>query len=350
MFIIIFMVVTMRRLPLVLKQTVRHPEFLKIMLLTSLVFNFFLIAILNSRMYGTRQQPIHIQPSSRDTLEWPRHTLCIYFEGGLGNNLFQYASTFGIAKNKSMGVIISRRSYILTLFDMRVLTYNHVCECKRRKVIIEKKPCRFDSNVYNFSPSRDYRIRNFLQSWKYFENSMEDIRHQFVIKNHFRQKAHDMIQQYVTLHFQEKKSVIPKNLIYVGIHIRRGDYLKKKNKAYGYRTAPKSYIYKSIQYFHEKHDHVIFLVCSNDLKWARKVLNGRNDIIYVTRNRREIDFAILTSMNHSITTVGTFSWWSGFLANGTVIYFKNFIAPNTPLRREFSLDFEDFFLPHWIPM
>ncbi|ESO86048.1 hypothetical protein LOTGIDRAFT_129925 [Lottia gigantea] len=300
-------------------------------------------------MYPKVHSPIAVR---EEVLKWPQHTLCIYFEGGLGNHLFQYASAYGIAKSKGMGLVIDRRSYILTLFDMRPppLTYNHVCECSRRKVIVEEKPCRFDPHVYDFKPNRDYRIRNFLQSWKYFENVINDIRQQYVIRQPFMDKGTEILRQSVARHYGDIGDVVPDDLVFVGLHVRRGDYIKKVKKLYGYRTAPKHYIFRSMQYFRDRYPHVIFIVCSNDMKWTKTALEGKNDAIFMTGNEREVDFAILTSMNHSITTVGTFSWWSAFLANGTVIYFRHFVVPNSQLRNEFSADFSDFFLHHWIPM
>jgi hypothetical protein len=38
----------------------------------------------------------------------------------------------------------------------------------------------------------------------------------------------------------------------VGIHIRRGDYVSKKNIKYGYQTATPEYMNKSMNYFREK--------------------------------------------------------------------------------------------------
>jgi galactoside 2-L-fucosyltransferase 1/2 len=52
--------------------------------------------------------------------------------------------------------------------------------------------------------------------------------------------------------------------------------------------------------------------------------------------------------NHTIITVGSFGWWSAWLANGTTVYFKDVAKQNSPLRKAFSKDMSDFFFPSWV--
>ena len=56
----------------------------------------------------------------------------------------------------------------------------------------------------------------------------------------------------------------------------------------------------------------------------------------------------LSMCNHTIITVGSFGWWSAWLANGTTVYFKDVAKQNSPLRKAFSKDMSDFFFPSWV--
>ena len=53
--------------------------------------------------------------------------------------------------------------------------------------------------------------------------------------------------------------------------------------------------------------------------------------------------ALLSRCNHSIITLGTYSWWSGWLAGGDVIYYKRYLRPN-------SKDYfgDEYYPYHWM--
>jgi galactoside 2-L-fucosyltransferase 1/2 len=52
--------------------------------------------------------------------------------------------------------------------------------------------------------------------------------------------------------------------------------------------------------------------------------------------------------DHSIITSGTYSWWAGWLAGGMVVYYKNFLRPNTTIGNEYNDS--DYYPPDWIGM
>jgi hypothetical protein len=47
-----------------------------------------------------------------------------------------------------------------------------------------------------------------------------------------------------------------------------------------------------------------------------------------------------------IATIGTFSWWSGWLAGGEVTYFKSPAKQGTAFAHR--LNYKDYFDPEWI--
>jgi galactoside 2-L-fucosyltransferase 1/2 len=49
----------------------------------------------------------------------------------------------------------------------------------------------------------------------------------------------------------------------------------------------------------------------------------------VKKNVKDI---FLSMCNHTIITVGSFGWWSAWLANGTTVYFKD-VAKQKRLKR-----------------
>jgi galactoside 2-L-fucosyltransferase 1/2 len=58
--------------------------------------------------------------------------------------------------------------------------------------------------------------------------------------------------------------------------------------------------------------------------------------------------AMLASCDHTISTVGSFGWWIGWLSGGDVTYFKWPAKEGSPLRKQYGKDFSDYFYPGWI--
>jgi hypothetical protein len=62
--------------------------------------------------------------------------ICVMLTAGLGNNIFQFASTFGIAMSKNMTFIVNRNSYLNYVFRLNVNFTNDYSVCKTFKVAI----------------------------------------------------------------------------------------------------------------------------------------------------------------------------------------------------------------------
>jgi galactoside 2-L-fucosyltransferase 1/2 len=61
-------------------------------------------------------------------------------------------------------------------------------------------------------------------------------------------------------------------------------------------------------------------------KWREENIKG-DDVLNVFANPRDIDMCALSMCNHTIITVGSFGWWSAWLANGTTVTFDVFLSP-----------------------
>jgi hypothetical protein len=51
-------------------------------------------------------------------MEYNKHILCLYQGGGLGNDIFQYASMYAIAKSKGMIFVVPADLDLLKIFKM----------------------------------------------------------------------------------------------------------------------------------------------------------------------------------------------------------------------------------------
>lgn len=104
----------------------------------------------------------------------------------------------------------------------------------------------------------------------------------------------------------------PKDVPLVAVHVRRGDYTKKFNKAL-LEPVAFSYYTDAMSRFPGAH----FIVFSDDLKWCRGAfseLKARG--VRITFLRVEdaiVAMLAMARMDHHIIANSTFSWWAAFL-------------------------------------
>ncbi|KAK2170852.1 hypothetical protein NP493_1130g00052 [Ridgeia piscesae] len=100
--------------------------------------------------------------------------------------------------------------------------------------------------------------------------------------------------------------------------------------------------------FRRNFSRVHFVVCSDDISWCRENLSRQKNLSFSEGKSYRVDLAILSLCNHTLTTVGTFGWWAGWLAGGVTTYYRNF-APKSAIAYK-GLNIADHFWPNWIPM
>ncbi|XP_071121087.1 galactoside alpha-(1,2)-fucosyltransferase 1-like isoform X2 [Mytilus edulis] len=263
--------------------------------------------------------------------------LCAEFVGGFGNHLFQFASTFGIAKSKNMTVIIKSDSFLSKVFKINVTFSKNEKFCKQQKSRNEKYPATYDPSLRQFNSSNSFRLGTYLQSWKYFDEYENALRNHLTFRGHIIKTATNIIKQILT-----KYSISRANVTLVGVHIRRGDMVNNKQ---GFVVATPEYLSKAVDYFLNKYKNVIFIVASNGLEWAKQNMPGNIRVEYV-HEKRTIDMATLSSCDHTIMTVGTFGWWCAWLAGGEVVYFSRPAVKGTWWDKRINM--RDHFYSHWI--
>lgn len=274
-----------------------------------------------------------------------KHFICLNLMGRLGNLMFQYATAYGIARSKGMNVIISEKEHITKIFhlDRGGKLVKDTSMCRGVETRGESQASAFDKNLMNFKNNKNIALWGYLQSFKYFENVSGEIRYQFTFRDSIKSKAENILREILHRH-SEKHSNETKNWTFVAVHVRRGDMV---NHPHGYMVAPKEYFYRTQNMFRALYKHILFVVCSDDIRWCKDNLQNENTY-FVTGNSPAVDMAVLSSCNHTITSVGSFSWWSAWLSSGIVTYYFPPARPGSGLRRAYSKDFSDYFPPNWI--
>ena len=124
-----------------------------------------------------------------------------------------------------------------------------------------------------------------------------------------------------------------KEVLFIGMHARRTDYIEFSKTILNKKIAGKNHFLEGMEYFQEEFpDHeVYFIAVSDDMAWMRKHLGNIHNVVLAgmaDKNNEDkipygldpigIDLCLLASCNHTILSQGQFGQWGSFLAGGDI--------------------------------
>ncbi|KAK6167449.1 hypothetical protein SNE40_021475 [Patella caerulea] len=253
--------------------------------------------------------------------------ICFDLISGFGNQMLMFASLYATAKRKGMKLVLSHYQQLQAAFKIDEAIETNWDVCKNATVIQEQPPCcGVANNIYNISNQKTVLVKGYLQSYKYFDSYKDDIRKYLTFRSSVQKKAETKLQNYLSKRYAGM-DVSKRTLI--GVHIRRGNFLLQSFINKGYLIATKEYLYKAQKIMQSKYSNITYIVCSNDVEWAKDVFKHQHDAIVVSMGPQEVDLALLSLMDHMIMTVGTYGFWASWFVNGTTIYCKDFAKPGS---------------------
>lgn len=265
-------------------------------------------------------------------------------QGGLGNQIFQYAIgrhlakinntelKFDISYYKTIKKNKAHRKYLLNNFNikekfinekdlkkisitcienrsflsrakMRLLKYIEEMTPIHKRSYIKEPYFNFCADVLN-AKNKNIYLYGHWQNEKYFKNIENIIRKEFTLKN----KISDNNQ---------KITNIIKNTQSISIHIRRGDYAENKETNQYHGLCSLKYYYDAIKKITKYIKNPNFFVFSDDIEWVKNNLKTKFPLIFVSGNNiKDYEELILMSKcKHNIIANSTFSWWGAWLNN-----------------------------------
>jgi hypothetical protein len=251
-------------------------------------------------------------------------------QGGLGNQMFQYA----------YGKHLSTKYNTDLKLDIRFYDYPAT---PKREFILNKFSNTFTNTDMNFSltgqvykidddfnykeltnPLNDnYYLDGYWQSEKYFKES------EFIISEDFKPNEE-------TLSKLLRTPFIDSNTI--SLHVRRGDYLNSN----GYHPVQSIEYYKNAVGQIGEYDYIF--IFSDDIKWCKENLNFKN-IIFIEGFTDIEDLYLMSLCKHNIIANSTFSWWGAWLNSNPN---KIVIAPKKWFGDRANLNESDIIPSNWI--
>ncbi|XP_064476059.1 galactoside alpha-(1,2)-fucosyltransferase 2-like [Ornithodoros turicata] len=184
-------------------------------------------------------------------------------------------------------------------------------------------------------------LQGYPNSWTFYHYVRSEILQEFTFHRHLKDSA------WRTLDVLRGERANP---TYVGVHVRRTDYVQIIEEDFNGVVADQEYFKKAMAYFRLRYSGPLFVVVSDDMDWCRENIDTSHGDVYFAGeglySSPGRDLALLAHCNHTIMTYGTFGYWAGYLAGGEVVYVDIFTLPHSPLL-ERSRRYARY-LPGWV--
>lgn len=283
--------------------------------------------------------------------------------GGLGNQMFQYATARAVAESMGetllldvsgfsnyqlhngyeLSRIFSGRKKLATKVDLKkVLGWqsSHLIQSLlmrsqlswlRSKEFIVEPHFQYWGGIKSIS--NNAYLTGYWQSEKYFKSIEPLIRQDFIFK-------HPMSAENIKVANEIKNSNS------VSIHIRRGDYINNTVTLATHGLCSLDYYNASIKHISEKVEQPEFFIFSDDIAWVKDNLKIDFPIHYVEHNygsESYNDMRLMCLCKHNIIANSSFSWWGAWLNQNSN---KIVIAPKRWFNK--ANDTKDLIPAEWI--
>jgi hypothetical protein len=264
----------------------------------------------------------------------------IRFQGGLGNQMFQYAFLCAMkyqypkvkVKADLMAYNESRVHYGFELEKIFNIELDNLANrqeviklsyyvpswkfCKKifritariiapfrnkiikKSFIKQKDSLLFYKDFFKLNPASDYYIEGFWCNEKYFLQVRNKILNDFQFQDELYKEKETLLEQ-----MKQQESV--------SIHVRRGDYVNS-----GFDMITLDYYKKAIKIILEKVKAPVFYVFSDDVEYVQKefsFLANKQIISDNTDEKSYKDMFLMSQCKHNIVANSTFSYWGAYL-------------------------------------
>lgn len=235
--------------------------------------------------------------------------IIIKAQGGLGNQMFQYAlyKAFKLrGKNVKMdvnssGLNIHNGFELERVFNLEI-EYATGEECfyeLSRNYINEMYNCgeySFQANVLNINNGY---LDGYWQHEEYFKDIKDEILKKYCFKNINGDRIHNLLEQ-----IENNQSV--------SIHIRRGDYVNIDNYN---NISTIDYYKEAINIIENKRENPVFFIFSDDVEWVKKNMKIKNSYLVNFNSGLDSykDMFLMSRCKDNIIANSTFSWWAAWL-------------------------------------
>lgn len=289
--------------------------------------------------------------------------IIVQLQGGLGNQLFQYATARALAHQHQIPLLLDQswftktyddvtpRELLLPILNTKGTLISLDSPPKRPKrirrilqklwpinpyVYFEQNPYYFDSSLLKAPTfkTQNLYLMGYWQSYRYFESIKKILQSEVSPKSPLDAHYQNYLNQ-----IQASNSAM--------IHVRRGDYVHLASAAKVHGFIGLDYYQQGMEALLHKNPETQFFVFSDDLDWAKANLPHQDRTTFIktleTSDAVIQELELMTHCHNHLIANSSLSWWAAWLAknsNNTVICPSHW---NTDL----SMSWDDLLPTHW---
>jgi hypothetical protein len=230
----------------------------------------------------------------------------ITLQGGLGNQLFQYAygrklmlvdkkkilfnvSSYYDAHNPN----ITPRTFLLPRFN---ILQEYFTVTQRPHILV-----RYTKKLI----AKIFRTDSFYQNEKYFKQISDVLRKEFTLRSPLSPQSTVWLQK------------ISSASVSIAVHIRRGDYVLDQHTHTYHGVCDTDYYKNASALIEQKlsHSDMQYFIFSDDIEWAQHNIRFNYPTHFVSHTDIPDyeELFIMSLCNHNIIANSTFSWWAAWL-------------------------------------
>lgn len=264
---------------------------------------------------------------------------------GLGNQLFQYAAAYALAKKLKRKLLIdnesayfkkkdSLRNYELHNFnlstqivDQKYKFNNYLLDTKRKflkkidflltkkKFIIESKNQNKKTSYYNIKICNPHDIlfmEGYYESFRYFEETELNIQNEFNFKNEELYSSNKYLE---IINNNSVVAITIRQNRYSELKMKPNDIVEGKIKSDNFMQNTINYINRAVNFFDKKINNPKYLIWSNDFCNLRQHFHDSKFYFVLNENNKTLnDFYLLTKCKYFIVGPTSFGWWGAWLS------------------------------------
>jgi len=252
--------------------------------------------------------------------------LTITLQGGLGNQLFQFANGYVISKANNMKLKIDISGYrnsINRQFELNKFTnvkkvifsdnkyFIYLISKILRKIFylfffirtqkFESSPFVFNRDLCNYAFSKNTNLIGYFQSEKYFMHKRSEILQLFQFSTN---KSRHFKFFFNKINYSNA----------VALHLRGGDYITNPKAKNYHGNLPQTYYSKSIDYISKEIYNPHFFIFTDDIHYFNQISYFKKFKYTLVDIKSAFDSLHLMSLcKHHIIANSSFSWWGAWL-------------------------------------
>lgn len=283
----------------------------------------------------------------------------IKIQGGLGNQMFQYAFMYATSREKKQDFqldISSYKNYFrkLDLLDLFNLSHKVVASPQiidkysvvpssfarrfQRKYVPKKtylleRSCKINHKIYS---QKIHYYDGYWQNVKYFEKYRYEILREFDFVQAPTSKTSNFVE-------------VMKKENYCTVHIRATDYLNYS----GFNICSEIYYKRAVEMVLQEFPNITFVILSDDIEYAKRNFSLPDNSIFVDWNNNQEfswqDMYIMKFASVNIIANSTFSWWGAYLGEKKKVFCPElWCNRKTNIFSFYKYEYPDIYPTNWI--